>query len=133
MENKDFETILTVKEFEDCCLFYQGLLADLRISISANFLMKFVRPCGKTLKICAADPLNENFVAMPVVIEFQMEQKNVQHALNYLLQNEFKFISENETIRTTDPSGNIILIRSSEKCDMKTTEATQKTQKINIA
>ncbi|MBR2509635.1 MAG: hypothetical protein IKB71_07795 [Lentisphaeria bacterium] len=133
MENKDFETILVVKEFENCCLFYQGLLADLQISIAGNFLMKFVRPCGKTLKVFAADPLDNNFVPMPAVLEFQMEQKNVQHALNFLLQHDYKFISENNTIRTADPSGNIILLHGSDKCDMKSISASQKTQKIDIA
>ena len=133
MENKDFETILTVKEFENCCLFYQGLLADLQVSIASNFLMKFVRPCGKTFKICAADPFNENFVSMPVVLEFQMEQKNIQHALNFLFQHDCKFISKNNTIRTADPAGNIILLHGSDKCDMKSISACQKTQKIDIA
>ena len=132
MENKDFETILVVKEFENCCLFYQGLLADLQISIAGNFLMKFVRPCGKTLKICAADPLDDKFVPMPAVLEFQMEQQNMQYALNFLLQHDYRFISENNIIRTADPAGNIILLHGSDRCDMKSISTSQKTQKIDI-
>jgi hypothetical protein len=74
----------------------------------------------------------ENFIPMPSVIEFQMEQKNFRHALDYLLQHDCKFISENNTIRTTDPSGNIIILAGSEKCDMKSISPSEKTQKINI-
>ena len=133
MENKDFETILIVKEFEKCCSFYQGLIDKLKICVASNFMMKFLLPCGRILKICAADPLDANSVPMPVVINLQMKNSSISSALNFLLQHDYSFTAGDKTVRVADPAGNILLISASDECSIKTISASQKTQKIDIS
>lgn len=133
MENNDFETILTVNEFDESCSFYHGLLAEAEISISSNFLMKFNLPNGKILKICAPCPLQEKKSASPILLVLDLTEAAVKHAIEFLMQHNIKFAAENSIVRTIDPAGNIIMIRSNMQCDLQAVSADNKTKKVDIS
>lgn len=133
MENNDFETILTVKEFDKCCSFYQGLLANADICIGGSFLLKLRLPNQKTLKICAVNPIEKNFVPQSNLLTFDLEQSGIEHAIEYLMQHNLKFITENNLIRTMDPAGNILMIKIGDKCDFKAIRADSRTKKVQIS
>ena len=132
MENNDFETILTVKEFDKCCSFYHGLLADAQISISSNFLMKFNLQSGKTLKICAPSPLQSNIAPLPMLLNLNLSENGIKHAIEFLMHHNSKFAAEGNVIRTIDPAGNILLIHGGRDCDLKAVRTDNKTRKIEI-
>ena len=133
MENSDFETILTVKEFDKCCSFYQGLLRDGMICVNSNFLLKLKLPNSETLKINAVNPLEDNCNIQPSKLTFELEITNIEHAIEYLMQHNIKFSTENNYIRTVDPEGNIITLKSNSAYDFKTVRADNRTQKVRIS
>lgn len=132
MENSDFETILTVKEFDRCCTFYQGLLANAEICVGSSFLMKFKLSNRKSLKICAVNPLEKNFVQQSTLLTFELDKHAVEHAVEYLLRHNLRFITENNIIRITDPSGNILIIKAADKCDFNALRPDNRTKKVQI-
>ena len=81
MENSDFETILTVKEFDRCCSFYHGLFRDGKICVNSNFLLKLQLPNSKTIKIHAADPLEKDLTTQPTTLAFELETISIEHAI----------------------------------------------------
>ncbi len=133
MENSDFETILTIKEFDKCCAFYHGLLANAEICVGSNFLMKFKLSEKKALKICAVSPLEKNFVQQSVLLTFELDKNAVEQAVEYLLRHNLRFITENNIIRTTDPSGNILIIKAADKCDFNALRPDNRTRKVQIS
>lgn len=133
MENKEIEIILTAKEFDKCCSFYQGMFSDLKISVASNFLMKFVLPGDNAFKIYASDPTDTDFKPAPSLLNFKLAPAGIEHALEYLMQHNFKFITENNTLRTIDPAGNILILSGSDIFDINSIRPDQKTRRVNIS
>ena len=133
MENSDFETILTVKQFDKCCSFYHGLFCNGAICVNSSFLLKLKFTDSKTLKICAADPLEKKFSTQPTVLNFDLEAADIEHAVEYLLQHNVKFSTGNNQIRTIDPEGNILNLNTTSAYDFKTVRPDNRTQKVKIS
>lgn len=132
MEIKEFEIILTEKNFDKCCSFYQGILSELKISVASNFLMKFVLPGDRVLKLCIIDPMKKDFVPSPAVLNFKLAPAGIERALEYLMQHNFRFITEKNTLRTIDPAGNILSLSGSDIFDFNSIRPDQKTRKVDL-
>lgn len=133
MENNEFETILTIKEFDSCCTFYHGLLPNIKICVAGSFLMKFAMPCGKILKLNAINTLLDDSPQKQTVLNIKLGSSDLELAVEFLLQHNIKFATENNVIHTADPAGNILLISGNEKCDLGAISSDQKTRKVDIA
>ena len=132
MENSDFETILTVKAFDNCCTFYQGLLPDLKICVAASFMMKFKMQNGKILKIYAATPA-DNAPETAKTVFFELGSADIGHAIEYLLQHNLKFITDKNLIRSADPDGNTVILRSNDDYELKPVRSDSRTKKVKIS
>lgn len=132
MENSEFETFLTVKEFDSCCAFYHGLLPDLKICVAGSFFMKIALPCGKALKINAFNTLFSEPLPKHDALNIKLESSDLEHAVEFLLQHNIKFTTKNNEIHTSDPEGNILVISGNEGCEFNSFSSNQKTRKVEI-
>ena len=133
MENDDFEIILTVKELDKCCSFYQNLIPELKTSTASNFLMKFILPCGRILTIRTPDPINADDVPEKTVLKLQMDQDDIGQAAIFLMQHNFPFHIDGDTMEISDPSGNKVLININGKYDFDSLHKEEKTQVVQIS
>ena len=132
MENDDFEIILTVKELDKCCSFYQNLIPELKVSIASNFLMKFILPCGRILKIRTPDPVDPTDTTQKKVLNLQMQPDDIGQAAVFLMQHNFPFKIEGNVMQLNDPAENTLLITIDGKCDFDSLRKDEKTQIVQI-
>lgn len=133
MENKDFATNLIVKEFSKCCSFYRGIFPDMKVSIVASFLMQFTIPFGRTFRIIDANQKADTPPAAHAVLDFKLAPSGIERAVEYLMQHDLKFITENNVLRTMDPAGNILILSGSDICSISAMKTDGKTRKVQIS